>query len=307
MMQYVGRRLLLAVPTLLLMSIVVFISVRLVPGGPVQVMLGLAQTNPAAVARLTRELGLNLPLWQQYASWLSGVVRGDFGTSLFTGEGVATMIAQRFPNTLALVASSMLISIVLGVVGGVAAAVHKGGWVDLLVTFAAVLGVSLPGFWFGLMLILLFAVDLHWLPVAGAGGLRYLVLPAFTLGVTTASVVARFVRASVVEALREDYIRTARAKGLSPMRVNYKHALRNALIPVVTLVGLQVGGLLSGAFVVESVFGYAGIGQLTVQALQERDFPVIQAVTLMVATIYVLVNLAVDIVYSAIDPRIRYE
>ncbi|MCL6594705.1 MAG: ABC transporter permease [Firmicutes bacterium] len=307
MMQYVGRRLLLAVPTLLLMSIVVFISVRLVPGGPVQVMLGLAQTNPAAVARLTRELGLNLPLWQQYASWLAGVVRGDFGTSLFTGEGVATMIAQRFPNTLALVASSMLISIVLGVVGGVAAAVHKGGWIDLLVTFAAVLGVSLPGFWFGLMLILLFAVDLRWLPVAGAGGLRFLVLPAFTLGVTTASVVARFVRASVVEALREDYIRTARAKGLSPLRVNYKHALRNALIPVVTLVGLQVGGLLSGAFVVESVFGYAGIGQLTVQALQERDFPVIQAVTLMVATIYVLVNLAVDIVYSAIDPRIRYE
>jgi peptide/nickel transport system permease protein len=306
-MQYVGRRLLLAIPTLILMSIAVFISVRLVPGGPVQVMLGLAQTNQAAVERLTRELGLNLPLWQQYANWVGAVVHGNLGTSLFTGESVTTMIGQRFPNTLALVASSMVISIVLGVAGGVAAAVHKGGWVDTIVTFAAVLGVSLPGFWFGLMLILVFAVDFHWLPAAGAGGLRFLILPAFTLGVTTASVVARFARAAVVEALREDYIRTARAKGLAPLRVNYKHALRNALIPVVTLVGLQVGGLLSGAFIIESVFGYAGIGELTVQALQERDFPVIQAVTLMVATIYILVNLAVDIVYSVIDPRIRYE
>lgn len=173
MLHYVGRRLLLAVPTLLLMSMVVFLSVRLVPGGPVQVMLGLAQTNPAAVERLTRELGLNLPIWQQYATWFLNVLHGNLGTSLFTGENVSTMIAQRFPNTLELVASSMLIAIVLGLVGGVAAAVHKDGWVDTWVTFAAVLGVSLPGFWFGLMLILLFAVDLHWLPVAGAGGLRF--------------------------------------------------------------------------------------------------------------------------------------
>lgn len=307
MLQYIGRRLLLAIPTLLLMSLVVFLSVRLVPGGPVQVMLGLAQTNQAAVERLTRELGLNLPIWQQYANWFGNVVHGNLGTSLFTGENVATMIAQRFPNTLELVASSMVIAIVLGLAGGVAAAVHKGGWIDTLVTFGAVLGVSLPGFWFGLMLILLFAVDLGWLPVAGAGGLRYLVLPAFTLGVTTASVVARFARASVVETLREDYIRTARAKGLGTLRVNYSHALRNALIPVVTLVGLQVGSLLSGAFIIESVFGFAGIGQLTVQALQERDFPVIQAVALLVATIYVLVNLAVDLIYSTIDPRIRYD
>ena len=306
-MQYVGRRLLLAIPTLVLMSIAVFISVRLVPGGPVQVMLGLANSNQAAVERLTKELGLNLPLWQQYWNWLVAVLHGNFGTSLFTGESVATMIAQRFPNTLQLVASSMLISIVLGLTAGVTAAVHKGGTVDTLVTFAAVLGVSLPGFWFGLMLILLFAVDLRWFPVAGAGGLSYLVLPAFTLGVTTASVVARFARASVVESLHEDFIRTARAKGLGSIAVNYKHALRHALIPVITLVGLQVGGLLSGAFIIESVFGFAGIGQLTVQALQERDFPVIQAVTLMVATIYVLVNLLVDIVYSVVDPRIRYD
>lgn len=306
-MRYVGQRLLLAIPTLLLMSVVVFISVRLVPGGPVEVMLGLAQTNQEAVARLTKELGLNLPIWQQYANWMVAVLHGNFGDSLFTGQSVVTMIAQRYPNTLELVASGMVISITLGVAGGVMAAVHRGGIVDNLVTFAAVLGVSLPGFWFGLMLILLFAVDLRWLPVAGAGGIRYLILPAFTLGVTTASVVARFARSSVVEALHEDYIRTARAKGLGPFRVNYKHALKNALIPVVTLVGLQVGGLLSGAFIIESVFGFAGIGQLTVQALQERDFPVIQAVTLMVATIYVLVNLIVDLVYSVIDPRIRYE
>lgn len=306
-MEYVGRRLLLAIPTLILMSIVVFISVRLVPGGPVEVMLGVSQSNPAAIERLTRELGLNLPIWQQYANWLGDIVHGNLGASLFTGENVSTMIAQRLPNTLALVASSMLISIVLGLVGGVTAAVHREGWADTLVTVGAVLGVSLPGFWFGLMLILLFAVDLHWLPVAGAGGLRYLILPSFTLGITTASVVARFSRASVVETLREDYVRTARAKGLGPNQVHFKHALRNALVPVVTLVGLQVGGLLSGAFIIESVFGYAGIGQLTVQALQERDFPVIQAVTLMVATIYILVNLAVDLLYSVVDPRIRYE
>jgi peptide/nickel transport system permease protein len=305
--QYVGRRLLLAVPTLLLMSVAVFISVRLVPGGPVQVMLGLANSNPAAVARLTKELGLNLPIWQQYWNWIIAVLHGNLGTSLFTGESVAQMIGQRFPNTLQLVASSMVISIVLGLSAGVTAAVHKGGIIDSLVTFAAVLGVSLPGFWFGLMLILLFAVDLHWFPVAGAGGLSYLILPAFTLGVTTASVVARFARASVVESLHEDYIRTARAKGLGAIAVNYKHALRNALIPVITLVGLQVGGLLSGAFIIESVFGFAGIGQLTVNALQERDFPVIQGVTLMVATIYVLVNLLVDIIYSVVDPRIRYD
>jgi ABC-type dipeptide/oligopeptide/nickel transport system permease component len=306
-MQYVARRLVLAIPTLLLMSMAVFLSVRLVPGGPVQVMLGLANSNQAAVERLTRELGLNLPIYEQYWNWLVAVVHGNFGTSLFTGEPVLTMIAQRFPNTLQLVASSMVISIVLGVSAGVTAAVHKGGIIDNIVTFAAVLGVSLPGFWFGLMLILVFAVDLRWLPVAGAGGLQYLVLPAFTLGVTTASVVARFTRASVVDAMHEDYIRTARAKGLATRAVNYRHALRNALVPIVTLVGLQVGGLLSGVFIIESVFGFAGIGELTVQALQERDFPVIQAVTLMVATIYVLVNLLVDIVYGVIDPRIRYD
>lgn len=306
-MRYVGQRLLLAIPTLLLMSMAVFISVRLVPGGPVQVMLGLAQENQAAVERLTRELGLNLPIYQQYANWIWAVIHGNLGTSLFTGEAVTTMIGQRFPNTLELVASSMVIAVVFGVAGGVAAAVKRGGFVDNVVTFAAVLGVSLPGFWFGLMLILLFAVDLHVFPVAGAGGLRYLVLPAFTLGVTTASLVARFTRSSLVETLHEDYIKTARAKGLGYFPVHYKHALRNALIPVVTLVGLQVGGLLSGAFIIESVFGFAGIGQLTVQALQSRDFPVIQAVTLMVATIYVLVNLAVDLIYSLIDPRIKYD
>lgn len=289
------------------MSVVVFVSVRLVPGGPVEMLLGVSQSNPGAVARLTQELGLNLPIWQQYANWFGDVVRGNFGASLFTGQSVSSMIAQRFPNTLELVASSLVISILFGITGGVTAAVHKGGWIDALVTLAAVLGVSLPGFWFGLMLILLFAVDLRWLPVAGAGGLRYLILPAFTLGVTTASVVARFTRASMVDALREDFVRTARAKGLGPVPVNFKHALRNALIPVITLIGLQVGGLLSGAFIIESVFGFAGIGQLTVQALQERDFPVIQAVTLMVATIYVLVNLTVDVLYSVVDPRIRYD
>jgi len=305
--QYVARRLLLAIPTLILMSMAVFLSVRLVPGGPVQVMLGLANSNPAAVARLTKELGLNLPLWVQYGNWLVATLHGNFGTSLFTGQSVQTMIAQRFPNTLQLVAAGMIVAIVVGIPAGVAAAVRKGGFVDSVVTFAAVLGVSLPGFWFGLMLILLFAVDLHWFPVAGAGGIQYLVLPSFTLGITTASVVARFTRASVLEALHEEYIKTARAKGLGYYAVHYKHALRNALIPVVTLVGLQVGGLLSGAFIIESVFGFAGIGQLTVNALQERDFPVIQAITLMVATIYVLVNLAVDLVYSLVDPRIRYD
>lgn len=304
-MQYVGRRLLLAIPTLVLMSIAVFISVRLVPGGPVQVMLGLANSNQAAVERLTKELGLNLPLWQQYWNWLVAVLHGNFGTSLFTGESVATMIAQRFPNTLQLVASSMLISIVLGLTAGVTAAVHKGGTVDTLVTFAAVLGVSLPGFWFGLMLILLFAVDLRWFPVAGAGGLSYLVLPAFTLGVTTASVVARFARASVVESLHEDFIRTARAKGLGERIVMWRHALRNALLPVVTVMVLDGAFLLSGAIVTETIFSWPGMGRLFIQAINQTDYPVIMAIATYVSILVVVANIVADMLYAALDPRIR--
>src|SRR5690606_24902669 len=228
------------------------------------------------------------------------------GRSYRSHEPVGSMIAERFPRTLRLTLAALVIATVVGVAAGVAAGVRRGSWLDAATMAAAVLGVSVPSFWFGMVLILVFAVGLGWFSVAGSSTWRDVVLPAVTLGISAAAVIARVTRAAMVEVLTQDYIRTARVKGLAERVVYFRHALKNALIPVVSIVGLQMGYMLSGAIVVENVFGYAGMGQLAVYALNTRDYPVIQAVVLVSTTCFILVNLAVDLLYTLLDPRIRY-
>lgn len=306
MLRYVVIRLSAAAVTLVAVSILVFSILRLVPGDPVRLMFGLNAPPPSELELIRRELGLDRPLLAQYAAYMGRVLRGDLGRSYRTRQDVATMIAERFPRTVKLTLLGMLVAATLGIASGVVAGVRRGSWVDMAVMTGAVVGVSVPAFWFGMVLILIFSVQLRWFPVAGSTTWKHLVLPAATLGVTAAGVLARVTRAGMVEVLTHDYIRTARAKGLAERVVHYRHALKNVLIPVVSIMGLQVGYLLSGAVVVESVFGYAGMGQLAVYALNTRDYPVVQAVVLLATTCYVLVNLVVDIAYGFLDPRIRY-
>jgi peptide/nickel transport system permease protein len=306
--KYLLYRLAAAIPVVFGVTLLVFFMVRLVPGDPVSMMF--ANTAPPSAeqrAQIRHQLGLDLPIQEQYLHFLGGVLHGDLGESFRTRQPVLHEIATRMPNTIRLTLASLTIAIVIGVGAGILAATFKGTWVDSSSMLLAVVGVSIPGFWLGLMLILLFSVRLGWFPVAGAGGWRHLVLPAVTLGVLSSAVLARLTRAAMLEALSNDFIRTARAKGLKEHTVVIRHALRNALIPIVTIVGLQIGGLLSGAFIIEAVFGYPGIGQLAVNALRVRDFPVIQGIVLLVALIYVAINILVDLLYSIIDPRISHQ
>ncbi|MGB3329825.1 MAG: ABC transporter permease, partial [Thermomicrobiales bacterium] len=235
-----------------------------------------------------------------------GIIHGDFGQSIRSRQPVFDEIITRLPNTLKLTAASLIVAITIGVSLGVISAVFKGRWIDKVSMVTAILGISIPGFWLGLMIMMLFAVRLGWFPVSGASTWRHLVMPAFTLGLLSSAVISRLTRASMLEALGQDYVRTARAKGLHESVVVIRHALRNALVPVVTIVGLQIGGLLSGAFIIESVFAYPGVGQLAVTSLQTRDFPMIQGIVLFVAVVYVAVNLLADLLYGFLDPRIRY-
>lgn len=305
MAQYIGRRLLALVPILLGVSIVVFLMMRLVPGDPARQALG-AEATGDEVELLRHQWGLDQPLPIQYVYWLERAVQGDFGRSTVSRVPATQEIFARFPATLELAVASMLISIVLGLGFGVVAAVRHDTLFDRLSMIAALIGVCTPSFWLGLMLLLLFAVSLQWLPPFGGGDLKHLILPSLTLGIGASAIIARVTRSSMLEVLGEDYVRTARAKGLAERRVILVHALKNAFIPIITILGLEFGGLLSGAIISETVFAYPGLGLLLVNSINNRDFPVVQGALLLFAVQFVLVNLLVDVLYAWINPRITY-
>lgn len=306
MLRFIGIRILTAIPVLLGVATIVFFMMRVLPGDPAQLMLYETGASGEEVEQLREQLGLNDPLYVQFWDYLTNVVRGDFGQSFYTKQYVTTMLADQFRSTLELTLAAMLISTALGVTLGVISAIKQHTWVDSFSMVFALAGVSLPSFWLGLMLIFLFSLRLGWLPAVGSSSLKHLVLPAVTLGIGGSAIIARLVRSSMLEVLRQEYVVTARAKGLSAYAVTIRHALRNALIPTVTILGLQFGYLLGGTVVVETVFSRQGIGRLAVVAIKGKDFDVIQGWALFVAAIYIVVNLLVDISYAWLDPRIRY-
>ncbi|MBI2527159.1 MAG: ABC transporter permease [Candidatus Rokubacteria bacterium] len=313
MIEFLARRLLVLIPVLFFMSVIVFGVLRLIPGDPVDVMMGADQVDAQTRQALRHELGLDLSLPHQYLRWVGRVVRGDLGRSVRSRESVVALIADKLPKTLLLTAASSLVALVVALPLGILAAVRRNTGADYAAMVFALLGVSVPNFFLGILLVLAFAVGLGWLPSQGYASvvmqpvqaLQYLLLPALTLGLAMAGVVTRMVRSSVLEAIGQDYVRTARAKGLSERGVVWKHALKNALIPTVTVVGLQFGTLLGGAVVVEQVFSWPGIGWLVVQSIFARDYPVVQGVTLVVGVLFVVINTTVDVMYSVLDPRVR--
>ncbi len=304
----VFRRLLFVLPVMWGVSTFVFLIIHLIPGDPIDVMLG---ETASTVDRetLRQQLGLDRPLWEQYLTFGRRLTQGDLGYSLYTRRPVRTLIAERFPATLMLAVASLLVALGLALPLGVLAALRPRSLLDSASMVLALLGVSMPNFWLGPLLILVFALYLGWLPVSGQGdgSVAYLVLPAFTLGTALMAVLTRMTRAGMLEILHEDYIRTARAKGLAERIVVIKHALGNAMIPLVTLLGLQGGALLSGAFITETIFAWPGLGELTIRAIQQRDYPVVQGCVLVIALTYVMVNLLTDLFYAFLDPRIRFE
>ena len=293
-------------PTLFGVSIVVFMIVRMVPGDPARLIAGV-EASEADVTNIRRQLGLTDSLPQQYARFLSGVVTGDFGRSLKNHQPVLAIIAQQLPYTVQLAAASLVVTLSIGLTAGVLAAVKRGTVLDSGSMVLALLGVSMPSFWLGLMMIFLFAVTLRWLPTSGAGSLRHLIMPAITLGIGSVGIVARMTRASLLEVLGQDFVRTAVAKGLHRRAVVMKHALRNAMIPTATVVGVQIGTLLAGSVVTETVFAWPGAGRLLVDSVAFRDYPLIQATILLFALVFMLANLLVDVSYAVLDPRIRYD
>ena len=302
--RYFVARLVYALPVVILVVSLVFFLIHLVPGDPVQQMLG-ERARAADVERMRQELGLDQPLLTQYGRYLSRLVRGDLGYSLRFNAPVTEIILARYPATMELTLAALLVALLLSIPAGVQAAVHRGRWPDSALGFLSLLGLSFPNFALGPVLILVFSVEIGWLPVSGSGTLLHLILPAVTLGAALAAILTRMVRTSVLEELGQDYVRTARAKGLAERRVRYKHVLRNGLIPVVTLLGLQLGALLSGAMVTETIFAWPGIGRLTLQAINSRDYPLVQGCFLAISVTYILVNLVTDLCYSVVDPRIR--
>lgn len=328
------RRVGVLLPTFLGITLLAFALVHLLPGDPVEVMLGERSLDPQAHAEALRRLGLDLPLHQQYLNYLGQLARFDLGTSLRSGESVWSEFAARFPATLELGLAALLFATVLGIPAGVVAALRRGSSLDHGVMGLALSGYSLPIFWWGLMLILVFSVGLGWTPVSGnihlfydieprsglmlvdsllsdepgafLSALHHLILPTIVLGTIPLAVIARMTRSSMLEVLREDYLRAARARGLSPARVVVVHALRNALIPVLTVFGLQIGGLVSGAVLTETIFSWPGIGKWLIEAIGARDYPVLQGGILLIACLVILTNLLIDLLYGLVDPRIRY-
>lgn len=313
---YIARRLLLAVPVLFGVSLLVFAVLHLAPGDPAAIMLG-AQATHEDVERLRRDLGLDQPLPVQYVRWIGHVLRGDLGRSIPLGREVLPEVLLRFKATLILTAGALVIAVVLGVPAGIVSATRQYTWLDRFSMGVAVTGVSLPVFWTGIMLIIVFALSLRWFPSAGmmspygGGGpldvVWHLALPAVTLGTASAAALARMTRSSVLEIIRQEYVRSARAKGLAERAVVWRHVLKNAVNPIITVLGIQVGFLLGGAILTETVFSWPGLGSMMVRAIQARDYPLVQGGVLLIATTFVLVNLAVDLLYAIFDPRIRYE
>lgn len=289
---------------LLNVSIVVFVLVRIVPGDPARLMLGMEASDDAVHAART-QFGFDRPLYVQYAQFVGGALRGDLGQSVRFRRPVRDLLIETFPATLELALASMAIALVLAVPAGIYAAVHRGGMLDRVLMAAALVGQAMPIFWLGIMLITLFSVKLGWLPTSGRGSLAQLVMPSVTLSTYVMALLARLTRSNMLDVLREHYVRTARAKGLRETVIVHKHALMSAALPMITVLGLQVGALLSGAVVTETVFNWPGIGTLALRAIQQRDYPVVQGVVLVSAALFVLINGTVDLAYRYLDPRVR--
>jgi ABC-type dipeptide/oligopeptide/nickel transport system permease component len=304
--RFLIRRLLLTIPVLLGVATLVFSLIHLVPGDPVQAMLG-ESASPQDIVELRSRLGLDRPLYVQYGSFLKGLATGNLGTSLRTNQPVAGAIAERLPATFELAFAAMIVAVVFAIPLGLIAAARVGTGIDHAATTLALLGISVPNFWLGPLLAIVFSVTLGWLPVSGRGTPAHLVLPAITLGAPLAAVLARMTRASVLEELRELYVLAARARGLSRARAILKHAFRNSLIPIVTVLGLQIGAVLTGAVITETIFAWPGVGRLLIQSISFRDYPLVQGCILLIAVTYVSMNLLTDVVYGFLDPRIRYE
>jgi len=312
--RYVVRRIIFIIPVALLVSFTVFMMIHLIPGDPARVLLG-EQATPETVAALQKQLGLDKPLLEQYVLWLWQALHGNLGQSILLQQPVLDAMMQRLPVTAELGTLALLFSLVLAFPMGVYSAMHRNSWLDWLINLISLFATSIPDFVLGLVLILFFAVFIRAFPPGGytslaedpAANLRDMVLPVFTLGASVVAINMRQIRASMIEALSQDYVRTARAKGLVERRVSYVHALRNALLPVLTIVGLQVGSILAGAFVVETIFLWPGIGQLAITSILSKDYPIVQGVVLLVALSYMAANLLVDIGYVILDPRIRLD
>lgn len=304
MARYISKRVVSCFITLILVSIFVFMFIRLIPGDPARVLAG-PDATLEDVEILRDSLGLNKPLYAQYFDYMKGLLHGNLGTSLKTKRPVAYEVGLRFPHTMILTICSIIWSIIAGLLIGMVSATHRGKWQDYGGMALAVSGISIPSFWLGLMLIELFAVKLGWLPSTGASGWKSYILPSFTLGTSVAAVIARFTRSSIVEVLKEDYVRTARAKGLREKVVLWKHVFKNAMIPVITVVGLQFGFLLGGSVVTESVFGFPGIGSLLIDSVNFRDYPMVQSLILIFSLNFIVINLVVDLLYAAVDPEIK--
>lgn len=341
MIKYLLTRLALTVPTFVALMFITFVAIRLVPGDPVEVRVGERGISPERLAEFRKDLGLDQPVWKQFLDYVWALLHGDFGTSVVTNEKVLTEFFTLFPATVELSLAAMLFAVLIGVPAGATAAVKRGSWYDQTLMGISVTGFSMPIFWWGLLLILVFSVGLGWTPVSGRLSLafdvppvtgfmlidawraeladpdlnkgalwdavRHLILPAVVLGTIPLAVIARMTRSSMLEVLREDYVRTARAKGLSPARVIFIHALRNALIPVLTVIGLQVGTLMGGAVLTETIFSWPGIGKWLIDAIGRRDYPVVQNGILLVASLVILTNFLVDILYGMANPRIRHQ
>ncbi len=305
MIRLIGRRLLATLPTLFGVLVVAFLLLNVAPGDPVAAMVG-ERADPATIARLRAELHLDDPLPSQFGHYLWGVVRGDLGRSYITQRPIAQDLKQRFPKTAELALAAMSLAAACGITLGIFSAVWPGGAFDRLALLLSYLGVSFPVYWVGLLLILLFAVALRWLPPSGSGGLAYLVLPALTLGTRSIAVLARMTRAAMLDVLSSDFIRTARAKGLGAPAVVLRHGLRNALIPVLTVLGLDTGNYLTGSILTETIFGWPGLGRYVLSAIEKRDLPAIQGSILFMSVVFVLVNLVTDLAYAKADPRIAY-
>ena len=304
MLRYLSLRVLYTLPVIWLVVSLVFLLIHLVPGDPIQQMLG--EGAPAADIQATRHAyGLDLPLGRQYINYWKGVLRGDLGLSLRYNQNVSRLIAQRYPYTLQLTIAALVVAVLLSIPAGVRSAQRRNLWDDRAISVISLFGLSFPNFALGPVLILFFAIQLGWLPVSGSGSLAHLVLPAITMGGALAAILTRMVRTSMLEELGQDYVRTARAKGLPERTVVYRQALRNAMIPIITVLGLQFGALLAGAIVTETIFSWPGIGRLTIQAISNRDYYLVQGCILAIGLTYIAVNFLTDLLYSAVNPRIR--
>ncbi len=306
MSRFILRRILLSIPTLFGVLIVAFLLLYVAPGDPVESMIG-ERADSATIARLRAQLRLDDPLPSRFGHYVARVVTGDLGQSYITNRPITQDIRERFPKTLQLAGAAMLLATVIGITLGVLSARRPGGLADRFALGVAYLGISFPVYWVGLLLILLFAVTLRWLPPSGYGSLRFLALPALTLGMRSIAFLARMTRSAMLEALSADFVRTARAKGLNEWFVTFKHALRNALIPIITVLGLDFGAYLTGSILTETIFSWPGIGRYVVNAISRRDLPAIQGAVLFLSTVFVLVNLITDLAYAKADPRVSYE